>query len=85
LRRFAVDRLGPRGLAGLPPALERRFIVSPRLRTEGIVTGQTGRLEAVRLALGNVRFGSKADIGARPRDVRFTPESRHRERRWDVR
>jgi len=25
----------------------------------------------------NVRFGSKADIGACPRDVRFTPESGH--------
>ena len=25
----------------------------------------------------HVRFGSKADIGARPYDVRFTPESRH--------
>ena len=25
----------------------------------------------------NVRFGSKADIGARPRDVRFTPKSGH--------
>jgi hypothetical protein len=26
----------------------------------------------------DVRFGSKADIEARPRNVRFTPESRHR-------
>src|SRR5262249_55029236 len=25
----------------------------------------------------HIRFGSKADIGARPRDVRFTPKSRH--------
>jgi hypothetical protein len=25
----------------------------------------------------NVRFGSDADIAARPRDVRFTPESGH--------
>jgi len=25
----------------------------------------------------HVRFGSKADIGARPIDVRFTPESGH--------
>src|SRR6516162_5560760 len=25
----------------------------------------------------HVRFGSKADIGARPLNVRFTPESRH--------
>src|SRR5215467_12793211 len=27
---------------------------------------------------GNVRFGSKADIGAHPRHVCFTPESGHR-------
>jgi hypothetical protein len=27
--------------------------------------------------LGNVRFGSKADIGAGVKDVRFTPESGH--------
>ena len=27
----------------------------------------------------NVRFGSKADIGAYAADVRFTPESRHAE------
>src|SRR3974390_2251822 len=26
---------------------------------------------------GNVRFGSKADIGVGPRHVRFTPESGH--------
>ena len=26
--------------------------------------------------LGNVRFGSKADIGADPRDVCFTPQKR---------
>jgi hypothetical protein len=26
----------------------------------------------------NVRFESLADIGVRPRDVRFTPKSRHR-------
>ena len=26
----------------------------------------------------NVRFGSKADIGARPRNVCFTPKSGHR-------
>ena len=29
-------------------------------------------------AVGNVRFGSKADIGARPINVRFTPKSEHR-------
>jgi hypothetical protein len=29
--------------------------------------------------IADVRFGSKADIGARPRHVRFAPESGH----WD--
>src|SRR6516225_1150009 len=29
------------------------------------------------LRLADVRFGSEADIGARPRHVRFTPESGH--------
>ena len=29
----------------------------------------------------NVRFGSLADIGARIRDVRFTPKSGHAQRR----
>ena len=28
-------------------------------------------------AITNVRFGSNADIGALPHDVRFTPKSRH--------
>jgi hypothetical protein len=33
------------------------------LRGRGwIVAGQSGRLEVVKTALGNVRFGSKADI-----------------------
>jgi hypothetical protein len=44
----------------------------------GIVAGQSGRLEVDRLALGNVRFGSKADIDdssglARPPKTRFGP------------
>ena len=32
----------------------------------------------VKLALGNVRFGSKADIAERETNVRFTPKSGHR-------
>jgi hypothetical protein len=31
----------------------------------------------VRSRFGNVRFGSKADIGARPHHVRFAPKSGH--------
>jgi hypothetical protein len=30
------------------------------------------------IPMADVRFGSKADIEARPPDVRFTPESGHR-------
>src|SRR6516225_3961539 len=51
----------------------------PSQARERIVTGQTGRLEVVKLALGNVRFGSKADIDVCPSDVRFTSESGHSE------
>ena len=32
----------------------------------------------LRFELGNVRFGSKADIRVRPCNVRFTPKSGHR-------
>jgi hypothetical protein len=37
------------------------------------------------IAITNVRFGSKADIGLSPIDVRFTPKADIAERRWDVR
>jgi hypothetical protein len=36
LRRFGVDRLGPRGLAGLPPALERRLIAFPKAQDKAL-------------------------------------------------
>jgi hypothetical protein len=32
----------------------------------------------------HVRFGSKADIGSSPVDVRFTPKSGHRSARWQM-
>jgi hypothetical protein len=41
----------------------------PALFGAGIVPGQTGRLEVVRESLGNVRFGSKADILLGLRDI----------------
>src|SRR6516165_3379425 len=44
----------------------------------GMVAGQTGSLEVVESALGDVRFGSKADIALVKSDVRFTPKRRHR-------
>src|SRR5215469_1044648 len=40
---------------------------------------QTGRVEVVRRSLADVRFGSKADISACPRHVRFTPKSGHQQ------
>ena len=43
-----------------------------------IVTRELGNPEVVKTRTVNVRFGSKADISACPRDVRFTPESGHR-------
>jgi hypothetical protein len=42
-----------------------------------MVAGQTGSLEVVGSALGNVRFGSKADIAGCQADVRFNPKSGH--------
>jgi hypothetical protein len=42
-----------------------------------MVAGQTSSLEVVGSVLGNVRFGSKADIGLLLIDVRFTPKSGH--------
>jgi hypothetical protein len=42
-----------------------------------IVAGKTRSLEVVGSEACNVRFGSKADISACPRHVRFTPESGH--------
>src|SRR5262249_52235383 len=49
---------------------------APKLGTR-IVAGQTAKSEVVRLARGNVRFGSKADILLSPTNVRFTPNSGH--------
>jgi len=42
-----------------------------------MIAGRAGSLEVVGSALGNVRFGSKADIPLRLADVRFTPKSGH--------
>ena len=47
----------------------------PALLGAGIVPGQTGRLEVVRELLGNVRFGSKADMGLPLIDVRLPPKA----------
>jgi hypothetical protein len=35
------------------------------------------RIASHQIAASDVRFGSKADIGSAPVDVRFTPESGH--------
>jgi hypothetical protein len=43
----------------------------------GVLTNTPMRYKDEGGASADVRFGSKADIEARPRIVRFTPESRH--------
>ena len=45
-----------------------------------VVAAVPQRIGKIRIfeLLTDVRFGSKADIGLGPRDVRFTPESGHR-------
>src|SRR5262249_35086534 len=55
----------------------RRRIASPQGSEQGMVAGQTGRLEVAKTALSNVRFGSKADMAAHSSDVRFTSKSGH--------
>ena len=53
----------------------RHRIGSPQGSEQGIVAGQTGRLEVVKTALSDVRFGSKPDIGALASNFRFTPKT----------
>src|SRR5215831_4422319 len=68
------------GHAAAPPRSvmnSRRLIASPQGSEQGIVAGQTGWLEVDKTALGDVRFGSKADIASDQPNVRFTPESGH--------
>jgi hypothetical protein len=55
----------------------RRRIACPKGSEQAIVASQTDRLEVVKTALSNVRFGSEADMARLNFDVRFTPESRH--------
>jgi len=50
LRRFSVAGLRRRALIGLPPALDRRFIASPR-SGQGIVAGQINKLEVANRGL----------------------------------
>src|SRR5262249_2475504 len=79
LRRFGVTALWRCDLARSPPVLERRRIAHPRLRTTPIFKVDYSReLRPVEWGSGvaHVAFGSKADIEARPGNVRITPESR---------
>jgi hypothetical protein len=62
----------------IPLTKSRRRISSPQGSEQGIVAGQTIRLEVVKTALRNVCFGSEADTTLLNFDVRFTPESGHR-------
>src|SRR6516165_4330880 len=49
----------------------------PQGSEQGIVAGQTGRLEVDKTALGDVRFGSKADMTLWNCDVHFASKSGH--------
>jgi hypothetical protein len=51
----------------------RRRIASPQRHGRRHRNGLDLRLEVVKTALCDVRFGSKADIGLLRADVRFTP------------
>ena len=44
----------------------------------------SGRCASQRNGAADLRFGSKADIGACPRHVRFTPKSGHPSRRYSL-
>src|SRR5215831_11834366 len=62
-------------------ALERRFIAAPKTQRLKIMASYTSTPEPAggkhQSGFIRVRFGSKADIGARPEHVRFTPKSGH--------
>ena len=74
LTRQAPAILGP-GLSHW-----RQITTDPKERPDGwVVFGERSCAAQQRVA-ADVRFGSKADIAARPRNVRFTPESGHRNR-----
>jgi hypothetical protein len=78
-------------VADMPAASDRGRLSWRLLQSQGFITrsarilvaevggigNQTSRPRAEWFAAANVRFGSKADIGAGPRDVRFTPKSGH--------
>jgi hypothetical protein len=46
--------------------------------TGGLLNDNCDDVMAAGIDGGDVRFGSKADMGTFPINVRFTPESRHR-------
>jgi len=70
---------GPRLLrrhpwVSLPPDTPPKRMAKQGLKTTGGSLPGVGDLRCV----GNVRFGSKADIGGHQINVRFTPKSGHR-------
>src|SRR5262252_7950108 len=69
--RLPPPRLPTSALAG--PALAVLKVMKDAGQSNTPKTARWGRLSG----LVDVRFGSKADIGVRPRNVRFTPESGH--------
>src|SRR6516162_5863406 len=78
LQKPVVHR--PRSFFRFSALLTSIVAITGRLTRQGFMTGGigSGRHFARQQSSGsNVRFGSKADIGARPRNVRFTPKSTH--------
>ena len=70
---FRVTALRRRVLCGLPPALERRLIASPR-PGQGIVDGQTSTLEVAGRGLRQRSLSNRRMILC-PRHVRFALDS----------
>jgi len=71
----------PGGFAGIRTDKRDELAPShclPQGSGQGIVAGQVSALKVAGGRSRNVRFGSKADIAVRLRNVRFTPKSGHR-------
>jgi hypothetical protein len=63
-----------------PPSFPKRTTNHQKGPVPGFATGEMGfrrRFAQQQSCIADVRYGSKADIEARPVNVRFTPESGH--------
>ena len=81
----AVRASGARGEKAKERTIKPRCEKAQRAEAEpptDETNASTGRKAKLKRSRASVCFGSKADIAGRPADVRFTPESGHRSRRW---